>query len=102
MNRFRDGMIWLALILLISCTSSVAPSEPTIARAQVADTNEITQNTIVIWNSAEHTIVTTIYDDPTTGKKGDILCQSVLGARGYNSTVSVTVAVDCQALPETR
>jgi len=90
-----------------ACGSSIAPEiEVTQSApiAQVQDTNQITQNTVAIWTNSEHTILTTVYDDPDTEKNGDVLCQTVLGTRSgdmkYGSNVSTSTAVSCVTLGE--
>lgn len=93
MKRLHDGIIWCVLLLLIACGASSAPIEPTVARAQVQDTNEITQNTEVIYTFGSVTVIATIYDFPDTEQNGDMICQTVI-----NNFSSASVAMDCQII----
>lgn len=97
MKHFIMGM-FAALFLLVACGASAVPVAPVNITPQVRDSEEFTSNTAVLWTSGDHAIVTTIYDDPSTPQNGDVLCQSVIGSRGYTTSASTSSAVSCVTL----
>lgn len=102
MFRYRYGKrVWITLLLLLlfSCGMNTVPdSAPQATQLETLaedDSNLIKINSTVTYQAGSMLIIATVYDNPQTVSKVDMICQSVVTQQNnyYGS-----VAVNCQRM----